>query len=658
MGRQSRKKRAAVPQPKGQGLLAATSSTDSNKVLPFSSRKMKRTGFRKAVLLAVLLAILVAVAYVRVLTCEFVNFDDVLDVVDNNHVNQGISWEGIVWAFTRTRSSNWMPLTWLSHALDCQLFGLAPWGHHFTNLLLHLLNTILFFFLLRRLTGGEWPGFVGAGLFGLHPIHVESVAWVAERKDVLSTTFFLLTLLAYTAYVWRLAERREVGRNPKSEILGSASVFYILSVAFFALGLMAKPMLVTLPFLLLLLDYWPFKRFQLKTRTSILKTCLRSFLEKVPFMVLTVASCVITFFAQRGAGAVVGIENYTLQVRLANAAVSYITYLRKLLVPYGLPVFEPHQQYSFGSPQAVVALIALMLLTGIVVANFRRRPYLGLGWFWYLGTLVPVIGLVQVGAQGLAYRYTYIPMMGVYIILAQLLREAPIAESCDFRTSGRAAPWFRGAVVSVSAALLCALGVLTWCHTRHWQNSETLYRYTLGVTERNWIVQGNLGAYYNNHQRYADAIPHLQKAIAILPTYPDARVNLAYAYKNVGKFREAIEILGPDLGIEDSQRANRFLIVGTAYGELQQYEKAAETLRQGLQRSPDAPSLLENLACIEYTNLKEITNAYEHFERLLRLIPNHPKREEYTRVINYLAPQLRKSGAGEGGRGIRSEEKN
>lgn len=430
----------------------------------------------------------------------FVNYDDPDYVVNNVHVREGFTRQGVIWAFTSFYASNWSPLTWLSHMADCQVFGLRSGWHHRTSVLLHAAAALLLFSALKRLTGARWPSAFVAFLFALHPLHVESVAWVAERKDVLCALFWFLALWCYARYteqpgVWR----------------------YLAVLAAFVLGLMAKPMIVTLPFVLLLLDYWPLGRLR---RKAVLW-------EKAPFLVLAAGSAVVTFFAQQQGRAVRSLTTVPLGLRIGNALVTYGRYLVRTFWPTNLAVCYPYQP-KVPEGQTATALIALVLITALVVRAARSRPYLVTGWFWYLGTLVPVIGLVQVGAQSSADRYMYVPMVGVAIMLAwggaDLVKQWP-----DARTA-----------VAVSAAAGCALcALLTAIQLSYWADSGRLFEHAIAVTTDNHIAHNNLANYYLVNNRNQEAAPHIYQALRIKPTYPEAHVNLALLLRRLGKLDES-----------------------------------------------------------------------------------------------------------------------
>ena len=457
--------------------------------------------------IASLVGIGVLAAFGRIRGHQFILYDDPEYVVENLHVRAGLGLEGVRWAFTTGHSANWHPLTWLSHMLDCQLFGLNPGLHHLTSLLLHAANSVLLFWVLKRMTGARWPSAFAAALFALHPLHVESVAWVAERKDVLSTLFWLLALWAYARY----AERPGGGR-------------YGLSLALFLLGLMAKPMLVTLPFVLLLLDYWPLGRILGPARSTFVSLLV----EKVPFLVLSAASSVVTFLVQRKWGAVASVAEIPWVDRLANAVVAYAAYLRKTIWPSDLAFFYPlpHER-----PLGQVALAALVMigLSALVLRGSRRHPYLATGWGWYVVTLVPVIGLVQVGDQAMADRYTYVPSIGLFVIAAWGGAEVLGRRRLHSR-----------ALASLAAGLSLACGLATWFQAGTWKNSLTLFEHALRVTENNYLAHAGLGLALAESGRLDEAIAHYGEALRVNPFYSPAEASLGLALAQKGRVAEAI----------------------------------------------------------------------------------------------------------------------
>ena len=445
--------------------------------------------------------------------------DDQAYVTANAHVQNGLTWEGVRWAFSSFEIANWHPVTWLSHMADCTLFGLRPAGHHLTSVLLHALNTLLVFLVLRSLTGATWRSLFVAALFGLHPLRVESVAWIAERKDVLSTFFLLLTLWAYAAWAQRVATRRSW-----------AGLCYGLALAAFALGLMSKPMLVTVPFVLLLLDYWPLQRIPRASAGAAVPVVGRLMVEKIPFFLLAAASGVVTFLAQKSGGAVQTMTRYPWEIRVENALVSYVRYLGKFVWPVDLAIFYPHPG-AWAAGQVALAGALLAAISVIVVVGRRPRPYLLVGWLWYVGMLVPVIGLVQVGVQSMADRYTYVPLLGVGIALT-------------WGTEELTRSWrHRGIALGVAAgAVLAGCVVLTHRQIGWWADAETLFRHALDVTENNAVAQNGLGtALVDRPERRAEAIAHFREALRIEPGFANVHFNLGKALADTpGQMREAI----------------------------------------------------------------------------------------------------------------------
>jgi len=567
-----------------------------------------------------------AAAYWPVGRYEFVNFDDDVYVSDNWQVQQGLTAEGARWAFTTFHEANWHPLTWLSHMLDCQLFGLWAGGHHLVNVALHAANSVLIFLVLRRMTARQWPSAFVAALFALHPLHVESVAWVAERKDVLSTFFGLLALLAYAWY----AERPSVWRY--------AAVFIFL-----ALGLMAKPMLVTLPFVMLLLDWWPLgrltgnageecgvrnagltakaRRFGFSLRTP--HSALRVGLEKLPLLVLAASSSVVTYVAQSHGGAMAGVEACPLPLRFANALVAYVAYLGKTFWPSGLSAFYPYvSERPLWQPVAagafLVAVTALALLAarrrtaplpdGRGSDTARRRPYLAVGWFWYLGTLVPVIGLVQVGEQSMADRYTYVPLVGVFIMAAW--GAADLARG--WRHGRKAA-----ALASVAAVAVCL--TLTWRQVGYWADSEVLFRHMLRVTPENALAANNLGVALGDCGQLEDSASWLREALRMRPHYPDAHDNLGAVLARMDRLDEALGHMREAVRLRPD-RPRALSNLGGGLYRLGRNQEAVEVLRRALRLNPWQPAAHTNLAAALIV-LGMPQEAVEHCREAVRLKP-------------------------------------
>ena len=472
---------------------------------------------RREIFVCFFLTVTTYCAYQQVGGHEFVTFDDGLYITENNRVQGGINLENTVWSFTTTHSSNWHPLTWISHMLDVSLFNMHPGSHHLVSLFFHLANSLLLFFVFRRMSADIWPSAFVAALFAIHPLHVESVAWVSERKDVLSTFFGMLALLSY-------------GRYAKNGVRRS----YISALLFFMLGLMAKPMLVTLPFVMLLLDYWPLCRLKSKKNlygVSYVKTNISFFdlvIEKIPFFIITAASCIVTFYAQRNGGSVATLEVFPLGLRIGNAAIAYINYIAKMLYPVHLSAFYPHP-YSLPMWQVAGAVLLLTLITWVCILTFKQRPYLLVGWLFYLGTLFPVIGLIQVGEQAMADRYTYIPLIGIFVMLAwgmhDLLDKWPHKER----------------VVVFGAALLFPMLILTtWLQVRYWSDNIRFYEHMIKVTSNNYLAHYNLGEVLAEHGKRNEAIRHYIRTLRIKPGHVGALNNLGNALLIEGKSRQAI----------------------------------------------------------------------------------------------------------------------
>jgi tetratricopeptide (TPR) repeat protein len=469
--------------------------------------------YQHARLISLLLALITVIIYLPVGFHEFINFDDPGYVSENRVVQNGLTWTGMKWAFTGGHEDNWHPLTWLSHELDCQLFGLNAGAHHLINVLFHAANVVLLFQLWRRLTRACWPSALLAALFAWHPVHVESVAWVAERKDVLSTFFGLWALLFYARYAQGL-KKAEMGNAESRK-------FYWLAWGSLALGLLSKPMLVTWPFVLLLLDFWPLGRFQPGRTWSLVR-------EKIPFFALVVASSVVTFWAQQRGGTVAEVRELPLGARVGNALISYCRYLEKLFWPTDLTIYYTHPGYwPFG--EVLLAGLLLVGLSGLIFLVRRRHPYLLMGWLWYGGTLVPVIGLVQVGEQAMADRYAYIPSVGVLIMVIWG------AKALTRRWHARQRMLF----VAGLAAAVCCLG-LTWQQLGYWRNSETLFRHALAITENNYVAHFSLGRAFLNQGRTDAAISQFQATLRLKPNHAEGHNDLGLALFRQGRLDEAI----------------------------------------------------------------------------------------------------------------------
>ena len=523
------------------------------------SAPTRHSADRFALLVAgAVIALLTLIIYSRVGNFEFTNFDDPDYVAQNQTVQRGLTLEGIRWAFTTNFMGNWHPLTWLSHMVDCHLFGVKPGAHHWVSVGIHVCNSLLLLWVLYRYTNALARSAIVAALFAVHPLHVESVAWVAERKDVLSALFWFLTMWAYLRYV----ETR-------------SGVPYAFVLLFFALGLMSKPMLITLPFALLLLDYWPLRRVAIRW------DWLRLTREKLPLFALTVLSSIITFTVQRQGGAVGSLEKFSPEARVANALVAYAAYIGKTILPENLAVFYPHPG-SWPDWQFFGAALLVLLLTVGALALRRPATYLFVGWFWYLGTLVPVIGLVQVGEQAYADRYTYIPLIGIF--LAAVWGVGDLA---------RRFKWPRFAVPAATALMLAAYAAVTMSQVGHWQNSATLFHHAVSVTKDNHVAHYNLGQTLSVNGRIHEAIEHYHATLRLKPDHEGAHNNLGLTCALQGRWPQA---------------TNHYM--------------------HALRSNPKNPDVHFNMG-IAQLSLGHPATAIDHFTKTLRERPAHPLAHRY-----------------------------
>ena len=521
------------------------------------------------VCLCIVLAMLTWIVFGQTLRHDFVNYDDPRYVYENTDITGGLRISGIGWAFTHIHSMNWHPLTTISHMLDCQLYGVKAGGHHFTNVLLHSVAVVLLFLALLQMTGGPsrtgsiWRSAFVAAVFAIHPLRVESVAWIAERKDVLSGVFFMLTLLAYVYYV-RLPQLRR----------------YLVVVFVFACGLMSKPMLVTLPFVLLLLDYWPLDRIKGRVWARVL--------EKLPLIALSAVSTIATLVAQKGA---VGYtEELPILERLNNAVVSYVLYIWQMLWPVNLAVFYPHPENRLRLWEIIASLLLLICVTAIAITLRKRRPYLITGWLWYLGMLLPVIGLVQVGWQGRADRYTYLPQIGLYI-------------AATWTVADLTRLWRHQRIILNAAALLAivVLSCCAWVQTRYWRDSETLFKHALAVTTNNDVAKNNLGIVYLRRGNVDEAISLLQAAVDLRPDNSPAHDNLAKALLQKGNVADALNHYRKLLDLQpDNIEVHN--IVGTVLIQQGRIREGVEEWEKVLASQPDNGNALSNLAWVFATS--------------------------------------------------------
>ena len=508
-------------------------------------------------LIYVVLAVATFIAFEPARLNGFVNYDDDDYVTRNPQVSAGLTPESVRWAFTTPYMANWHPLTWLSHMLDCELFGLNPLRHHLTSLSFHIANTLLLFWVLKRMTGVVWQSAFVAAVFALHPLRVESVAWVAERKDVLSGFFWMLTMALYVRY----AERVSIGR-------------YIAVFLSFGLGLMAKPMLVTLPFVLLLLDYWPLGRFQL-SRDAGYRSLFHLVREKVPLFVLSIASSVVTFIVQQGAGAMKPAESFGLNIRISNAIVSYMGYIFKMIYPIGLAPLYPHPGGNLPRWQPIVFFVILAVTSAGII--YMHRRYLIAGWLWYLGMLVPVIGLVQVGQQAMADRYSYLPSIGIFIMVGWGANE--LLERWRYRKIG----------LGISAAVvLAALLICTRIQVRYWQNNLTLFRHTIEVTSNNFVMHSNYGNALLEEGVLEQAIENYNEALRVKPNYAAAVNNLAWILATTEDVRfsnpaDAVKLARKACVLTNYKDAESLDTLAAAYAAAGRFKEAIETAEKAIE---------------------------------------------------------------------------
>jgi tetratricopeptide (TPR) repeat protein len=553
---------------------------------------------RPEVLFCLFLVLSTLLVYFQVGTFEFDNYDTAKYVYNNNQVKAGLTAKGIKWAFTTFYFSNWHPLTWLSHMLDVQLYGLDPGRHHLTNVLFHIANTLLLFGVLRRMTGKLWQSGFVAALFALHPLHVESVVWVAERKDLLSTIFGLLVLWSYTRYV----QNPGVGR-------------YVAVMLFFILGLMTKPMMVTLPFVLLLLDYWPLRRLHFESANKVEQPAkqgsTRWFLvvEKLPLFIVSAASCIVTIYAQKSGDSIVPLDAYPLLFRISNAFISYVSYVGKMIWPSNLAIIYP---YNIILPTLNI-LAAILIVLGIsllAVRFFKSRPWFIVGWFWYLGTLIPVIGLVQVGTQSMADRYTYIPLIGLFIILAWALFEFLARWSYQK---------LRFAVITLGVAGV--LMAIAWQQVGYWKNSVTIFKRAVDVTDKNFVAHNNLGHGLLMQGKTTEAFEHFKKSSEINPKFAIAHLNLGLALSEQKKYAEAIQSFTKAVE-EKPNFAIAYNLIGKTQSQIGKSDQAIQNYLKAININPKYVEAY-NSAGVALIRMGKPRRAIAFFREALRLDPDY-----------------------------------
>jgi tetratricopeptide (TPR) repeat protein len=538
----------------------------------------------------------------------FVNFDDGWYVTLNPHVRSGLTFESTAWAFKTMSVTNWHPLTWLSHMLDYQLFGLNPTGHHLNNLFLHIANALLLFLLLRNTTGRLWESAAVAALFALHPLRVESVAWISERKDVLSGFFGMLTMLAYVHYVRRQSLAR-----------------YALTLLLFALGLMAKPMLVTLPFVLLLLDFWPLHRFKIPEIRDRATESTFFFpegsshgmgalvIEKIPFFSLSAVSSVVTYIAQSTGGAVSSFEAIPLKTRIANALVSCWQYLEKTFWPQNLAVFYPHPGSNLPLGEVVLAGLFLLAVSVLVLFQARHRPFLLTGWLWFLGMLVPVLGILQVGGQSMADRYTYLPSIGIFIMIAW------IPQSLPWRVFHR-----EFLLASGFTVILLSLSSITWLQTGYWKDTETLFQRTAAVTENNYLAHCLMGDALASQNQLTMAVSEYEKALAIFPRYAEAHHQLGMVLAKQGCPKEAVAHYEEALRAKPKYALAHTSIAG-AMAEQGNLDEAISHYLEALCLDPDSAGAVYNGLGVVMAKMQRLDESIYYLFKAVELCPDCPE---------------------------------
>jgi len=535
----------------------------------------------------IFLSLLIIVLYWRVHGYDFVSLDDSF-IYTNPHLMNGLSIKNIFWAFSNYTTTLWIPATWISFFLDYEIYGMNPGGYHVTNVILHICNTLIIFVILYQITQKRWQSFFVAALFSCHPIHVESIAWITERKDVLSTFFLMLFLYTYIQYT-------------KKENF----VRYLAALFFFILGLMSKPMLVTVPILLILLDYWPLGRFGKANR-------LRLFLEKLPFLSFSLMVSAITIFFQTKTGALVSFDSISIINRIENAVSSYIAYLVKLFLPINLAVVYPYEQY-FSFWEIFIKFVIFVIITTLFFRLHKKHPYLIVGWLWYVISLVPVIGIFQSGAQSHADRFVYIPFIGIYIILSwgtphflQILKTPRVISTIVF------------------FLILPILSTMTWFQIAYWKNSNTLYAHTLSVTENNWLIHTNYGKILEEQGKEKDANVHFEEAMNIHPESSVHHLNFANNLYRLGKIGEAEKhykmaiTVGNDK--ESTAKANNRLAF--IYQIQKKNSAAIKHYKEALRINPTQVKTLNNLAIL-LAQTGDFSNAALNFNKALELSPQN-----------------------------------
>ena len=565
---------------------------------------------RQEIIICLVLVATTLAVYWQVTNHEFINYDDGLYVTENSHVQAGLTLESIKWAFTTGHAANWHPVTWLSHMLDIELYGLNPMGHHWTNLQFHIANSLLLFFILFKMTGALWKSAFVAALFALHPLHVESVAWVAERKDVLSAFFGMLTISAYIMYV------------KKRNLLRYSLVFIFLS-----LGLMAKPMLVTLPFVLLLLDLWPLKRLNLPLNQpagSQNSNFIPLILEKIPFLVPVAISSILTLVAQHSS-ALKTLESFPLQTRVANALISYINYIVKTLWPLHLSVFYPHPE-NLPAWQIIGATLLIAVAIFLSIHRLKKYPYIIVGLLWFFITLFPVIGIIQVGDQAMADRYTYIPLIGIFIILA-------------WGGSDLLKKWTNKKIVSsiLAMSVLLVLTMQSFHQAAHWKNSSTLFENAIKVTGNNWLAHNNLGIALFSEGKLDKAIYHYKKALNIKPDTLGAIKNLGIALSEKGNFKEAAQHFSKALVI-NPEDFDAYHKLGGILAKQGKFNEAIRHFAEAIKINPDYAPAYNEIGII-LAEKGKLEKSNDFFSKAIQLEPDCKEARDNLLILRQLMQQ-------------------
>jgi Flp pilus assembly protein TadD len=556
-------------------------------------------------LVCLVLAFGTAALYWPITHHQFIIFDDDEYVAANNHVLTGLNWTNAVWAFDGAHAANWHPLTWISHQADGSVFGADPGGHHLVNLLFHVANTLLLFLFLRGTTGALWRSAFVAALFAWHPLHVESVAWASERKDVLSAFFWLLTLLAYAKYVMS-DQRRVTSTVPTPSLVTrhSSLWFYLLSLAFFALGLMSKPMVVTLPFVLLLLDVWPLRRIS-DFRFSLAVFPVRLFAEKIPFFALSLGGCLLTMHAQGSAGA---ISPMAWPSRLMNALLAYPRYIAKLFWPADLSIIYPYR-YDWPAAALIGAALLLLAISVLAVKYIRAAPWVFVGWFWFLGTLVPTIGIIQVGAAAVADRYSYLPSIGFFCML--------VWTAVEFCPAG---PRAKNILSLLGVGLLLGCLAATTLQISYWRDSVSLFLHSLEVTENNYVTDNCLGIAFDKAGDKARALVLYREAVRLEPRYPQSQFNLAISLIGFGQMEEALQHLQTAAELEPGNPDVQFDL-GIYFSQHGSLTNAVNCFRNAVSARPHFAAAERSLAAA-LVKFGRFAEAAPHYRQALQWQPD------------------------------------